>query len=259
MHPVGLMAFMIGLMVPLSSAIAAELTAEEIAQRALDSNLFSTNDASATIDIRVEKNGKTVRERRIRTKMKREDGLVRAFVEFDSPAEVAGTRFLSIEESAGKNSQFIYLPAFKKVKRIVGSQRDKSFMGTDFSFSDLEGRDVRDSVWKRLADEKIDGQDCYVIEGQPKDPSSEVYGKIVSWVHKEHLVPVAASMFAKDMTTLEKRLEVKKLQRKGTRVIATETWMTSAKNKSTTRLTLAAVDLDSKIPAELFRPEALER
>ncbi|MBI2377921.1 MAG: outer membrane lipoprotein-sorting protein [Deltaproteobacteria bacterium] len=238
---------------------APSLSAEDIAQRALDNNLFATHDASASLTIRVERRGHLIRERKLRTKMKRSEGLVRALVEFDTPADVAGTRFLSIEEAAGKTQQFIYLPAFKKVKRVVGSQRDKSFMGTDFSFADLEGRDVKASTWKRLPDETIDGQVCFVIEGVPRNRDDEPYGRIVSWVRKDTLVPVAASLYARDGVTLEKRLEVKKLQKKGGRTLATETWMSTPRAESTTKLILTAIDLETELNDDAFRPEALER
>ena len=37
-------------------------------------------------------------------------------------------------------SQWIYLPAFKSVKRLSSSDKNKSFMGSDFTYSDIAGR-----------------------------------------------------------------------------------------------------------------------
>ena len=130
------------LLLPLAGTAQAESSAAEIAKQALETNLFSTENARAVIDLEIQKGGKVVRTRRISTLLSRKGGEVSSFVGFERPSDVAGTRFLSVEEKSGGTEQFIYLPAFKKVKRIVGAQRDQSFMGTDFSYADLEGRRV---------------------------------------------------------------------------------------------------------------------
>src|SRR5688572_16778316 len=188
--------------------------AKGIATRALENNTFSAANARAEVALEVSKEGKVRRTRRITTKVKRKDGVVRSFVEFQSPADVAGTRFLSVEQKGNDAEQFIYLPAFKKVKRVVGSQRSKSFMGTDFSFSDLDGREVDDAEWMKLPDQQLGGQDCFVIQGVPKGSVEAEYGKTIFWVHKKYLVPMKIDFFDKDGKTVKKRFLVKKLEKK---------------------------------------------
>jgi outer membrane lipoprotein-sorting protein len=241
------------------SIAGAEPSAQEIANAALDNNMFSTDNARATIDMEIFKSGKVVRERKIATLVKRQDGLIKSFVEFLQPADVAGTKFLSLEETSGDTRQFIYLPAFKKVKRVVGAQRGQSFMGTDFAYSDLEGRDVAQYEWKRLPDQKYLGEDCYVIESKPKDAEKESYGRSVLWVHKSHMIPVKSEFFDKKGSEVEKRLEVKKLAQKDGRWIAMESVMETLKKESQTRLKVTSIDLKTPIPDEALTREALER
>ena len=251
--------FSISLALALAPCMARAESPRELASRALENNTFSASNARAEVELEVSKEGKVRRTRRITTKIKRKDGVVRSFVEFQSPADVAGTRFLSVEEKGTEAEQFIYLPAFKKVKRVVGSQRSKSFMGTDFSFSDLDGREVDDADWKSLADEMVGGQDCFVIEGVPKQTGDAEYGRTIFWVHKKYLVPMRIDFFDKDLKTVMKRFTVKKLEKKSERWLATDAVMATLAKNTTTRLQVLEVDLQSSIPDEELTRRALER
>jgi hypothetical protein len=237
--------------------VASAEEAKDIAQRALDNSMFSSENAQATIDLDVYKDGKPVRQRKISAFVKRKDGRVRSFVEFQAPADVAGTKFLSLEEE-GETRQFIYLPAFKKVKRIVGAQRSQSFMGTDFSYSDLEGRDVEDWKWKMLPDEPIQGQAAHVIEGVPSKVDDAQYGRMVIWVHKTHGIPLKTEFYDVTGKELVKKLEVQKLGKKDDRWITLDSVMQTPKKGTETRLKVVAIDLKSTIPDEKLTREALE-
>lgn len=242
-----------------ASVRAEELSAHDIAARALENNTFSTSNARADVALEVSKDGKVVRRRSITTKIKRDDVAVRSFVEFKAPADVAGTRFLSIEEKGREADQFIYLPAFKKVKRVVGAQRSQSFMGTDFSYDDLDGRRVDDQEWKRLADEALAGQECFVIEGSPKTPDKGTYGRTLIWVHKKHLIPMRIDFFGSDRATLKKKLTVRKLEKLHERWIASDSVMATTDKGTETRLKVESVDFDTAIPDEEVSQRALER
>lgn len=238
---------------------SAELSPLEIAKEAFDKNTFAATNARVSIELEVLKSGKLVRQRKIETSIKKVDTRTRAFVEFSAPSDVAGTKFLSIEEENGGTQQFIFLPAFKKVKRIVGAQRTQSFMGTDFSYADLEGRDVEKANWKRLADEKIKGEDCYVLESVPKTPADEVYGKMVVWIHKQNLIPLKSEFYDKGSAEIEKRMIVEKLAKKDDRWVAMDSYMETPRKDSRTRLKVLAIDFKSEIPDSAFKKEALER
>jgi hypothetical protein len=239
--------------------LADELTAQQIASKALENNTFSTSNASAEVELEVMKDGKPIRERRIVTKVKRDDKMVRSFVEFKAPADVAGTKFLSLQKRGEIADQFIYLPAFKKVKRVVGAQRSTSFMGTDFSYSDLDGHDVDRADWKRLADESLGGQDCYVVEGVLRDPTKDSYGKSVVWVHKKHLIPMRIDFYDRDLKTMKKRLVVRKLEKKGERWLAAESVMETPTKGTETRLKVERVDFETPIPEDDLSQRALEK
>lgn len=241
-----------------AAAAAAEPTAAEIAVRALENNTFSTSNAQAEVELDVSKDKKITRQRTIVTKIKRDAKTVRSFVEFKAPADVAGTRFLSVQERGRQADQYIYLPAFKKVKRVIGAQRSTSFMGTDFSYADLDGRDAGSAEWKRLDDAVLGGQACYVIEGLPKGSEGE-YGRTVMWVHKKHMIPMKIEFYDKDRLALKKRLTVHKLEKKHDRWVASDSVMETAGKGTETRLKLTSVDFDTPIADDDLSQRALER
>jgi len=164
-----------------------------------------------------------------------------------------------MELSPGESQQFIYLPAFKKTKRIVGTQKGKSFMGTDFSYADLEGRDVEATNWKKLPDAKIQGEDCYVVEGRPKDAANEQYGRTVLWVHKQNKLPLRSDFYDRKGEKVLKRLSVNKLAKKNGQWIMMDSVMETLRKKTQTRMKVLSVDLKTVVSDDDLTREALER
>jgi hydrophobe/amphiphile efflux-3 (HAE3) family protein len=116
-------------------------------------------------------------------------------VRFLDPPDVRGTATLLDEHAAGDDDIWIYLPALKKVRRLVSSNKKDSFLGTDFSYGDVIGFKVDEWDHKLVGEEKMDGQDCYVIESAPKNDdvkSVSGYSKRKSWIRKDGFVTVRA-------------------------------------------------------------------
>lgn len=112
---------------------------------------------------------------------------------FLSPPDVKGTVSLLIEHADKDDDIWIYLPALKKVRRLVSNNKKDSFVGTDFSYADVIGYKVGEWSYKLLKEEPVDGQACYVIEALPKSDtvkSNNGYSKRVSWLRKDNLMAV---------------------------------------------------------------------
>lgn len=238
------------------AAWAAPPPPEEVARRALENTLFAANDARATLELEISKEGKVVRKRSLSAMIKREAGRSRTYVEFHSPADVAGTRFLSVDD--GETKQFIYLPAFKKVKRIVGAQRTQSFVGTDFSYADLEGRDASEWTWRALPDAVVKGESTWVVEGSTNKADAP-YTRMRLWVHPQHGIPLVTELYAAGVDQAAKRLTVEKLAKKDSRWVVVDSIMATPASATTTRLIVTALDTTTAIPDEALTKEALER
>ena len=77
---------------------------------------------------------------------------------------MAGTAFLLLEQKDGATEQYIYLPGLRRTRRIVGREREGSFMGSDFTYADMQRVDDHHAKHKRLADEKLGTDAVYVVE-----------------------------------------------------------------------------------------------
>ena len=116
---------------------------------------------------------------------------------FQSPADVKGTGFLSwqYDDPARDDDKWLYLPAMKKVRRISGSSAKKeNFMGSDFTYDDMGGRNVDEDEHQLLKEEQWDGSPCWVVESRPLEEDA-VYSKTVSWIRQDALVPVKVEFY----------------------------------------------------------------
>ena len=117
---------------------------------------------------------------------------------FLSPPDVKGTVSLLIEHADKDDDMWIYLPALKKVRRLVSSDKKTSFVGTDFSYGDVIGYKVNEWNYKLLKEEAVDGQPCYVIEATPKNDtvkSNSGYAKRVVWLRKDNAMMTKGELY----------------------------------------------------------------
>jgi hypothetical protein len=240
-------------------ASADELGAEAIANKvyAEDFMAFSTGIAQVRMTL-TNKRGQN-RVRRILSKSRSEDGLRHTIVRFLSPPDIQGTAFLLVEQKDRADDQWLYLPALKRTRRIAGTQKSGSFMGSDFTYADMESRDVGKHLWKKLADEKVGSADCYHLESTPRDPKDEAYARSEIWVHKETWLPLKVKFFDKRGAALLKTLFIEEFKKIEGRFLVTKAVMRNTKKGSSTRLEVESIDLKTEVPASALTVEALPK
>ncbi len=64
------------------------------------------------------------------------------FSRFLKPSDVKDTTLLTYDYDHTDDDIWLYLPALKKVKRILSSNKTDYFMGSDFTYEDMENRDL---------------------------------------------------------------------------------------------------------------------
>ncbi|OUN01386.1 MAG: hypothetical protein BAA04_06020 [Firmicutes bacterium ZCTH02-B6] len=173
---------------------AQELTADEILDE-LEGTAF-VGSGSATIElITINARGQ---ERSNRLAFYRQETAYGAnqLLEYLSPADVAGTKFLTVDDESGETLMWLYLPALGRERRIAGSATQDNFMGTDFTFEEIGslGNFATDFDAERLADEKYQDWDTYVLRLTPQSADSK-YSAVKMWVWKEHFVPVRVEFY----------------------------------------------------------------
>jgi outer membrane lipoprotein-sorting protein len=162
-----------------------------------------------------------------------------------------------LDRGKGKAEQHIYLPGLRRTRRIVGREREGSFMGSDFSYSDLRPVDADQADHKRLPDEKIGGDDTYVIESHPEKSADAGYSKIVSWVRKKDFVPLRTRFYTSD-GKLKKTLYARRVKEMEGRPVVVEARMQN-ENGHATVMIVESMQRQDDIPDSSFTPSALER
>lgn len=199
----------------LVSQAAPALTAKEIAERAFVVSKVADSTSDSTFKL-INASGQTrVRQTKGATKLIAGTTDNQRLVTFESPADVKGTKTLLIEHSKGDDDIWIYLPAMKKVRRLVSSNKKDAFVGTDFSYGDVIGHKVEDWNHKLLGDEVVDGRKAYKMESTPVRPEvgeNSGYSKRVSWIDQESFVAIKGEWF--DLSgQLLKKFAARKLEK----------------------------------------------
>jgi predicted RND superfamily exporter protein/outer membrane lipoprotein-sorting protein len=175
------------------AAWGAELSPTEIMERnfAVTKVLDSLSEAIFTL---INKNGQErVRKTFTATKLQPNGVDNMQMVRFLSPPDVKGTVILLIERSDKDDDIWVYLPALKKVRRLVASNRKESFAGTDFSYGDVIGHRVQEWEHRLVGEDVVDGQACYVIESVPRTDAVKAnsgYSRRRSWIRKDNFVMI---------------------------------------------------------------------
>jgi len=104
-----------------------------------------------------------------------------ALIRFDSPSDIRGTALLSKSNGDKPEDQWLYLPAFKRVKKIASKNRSGPFAGSEFSFEDLSVQEVDDFDYHFLDSGLLGTELCFIVERFPRDKYS-AYSRQRVWV-----------------------------------------------------------------------------
>jgi outer membrane lipoprotein-sorting protein len=151
---------------------------------------YAGEDMRARITMRlVSKEGtERVREMTMTRRTLQEGGEQRYFVFFHRPPDVRDLAFLVWKYPGRDDDRWLYVPALKLVRRIAASDRHTSFVGSDFSYEDVSGREPEDDTHKLVREETVGGRKTYVIESVPRTPGD--FSRKLSWIDGAMWLPL---------------------------------------------------------------------
>jgi hypothetical protein len=112
-------------------------------------------------------------------------GRSKSVLRFVAPAEVKGVALLILNHPDRASDQWMWTPALQRERRIALQDRSTRFFGTDFSFEDLEERDVDQYEYRLLGEQAIDGAPCWRIESAPSQKKTSQYTRSEVWIRKD--------------------------------------------------------------------------
>lgn len=150
---------------------------------------FSTSTADAEFVLESKDGNRRIRRASMASKQQPGGAGTMRFVRFEAPADIRGTSTLLIEQSAQDDDMWVYLPAMKRVRRLIASNKKDSFIGTDFSYGDVMGHKVADWKHTLLGERQRDGVWHHVVESVPVDQAvlaNSGYAKRTTWLRKDN-------------------------------------------------------------------------
>ena len=177
---------------------AAAPTAEQIARSVQERD--TGRDSRAELRMKLFDRRGRARDRALTLLTLRRAEGDRSLIRFTYPNDIRGTGFLVWEHPKGDDERFLILPSLGRVRRIAGSEAQESFVGSDFSYEDIGGREFDDYTYA-LLDENASWaaagaqrRPAYRLESRRKNTTVE-FPRVVSLVLKDSYVVVQADVY----------------------------------------------------------------
>jgi hypothetical protein len=184
-------------------------------------------------------------------------GRSKAVLRFTAPAEVKGVALLVVNHADRASDQWMWTPAIARDRRIALQDRSTRFFGTDFSFEDLEERDVDQYEYALDGDDTVDGAACWRIQSTPRVSKSSQYTRSIVWIRKDDYAFARIESYAKDQ--LVRRLNYSDIRKVQGIWTARQLEMLDVKRGSRTRLTLDKLEYNVPLKDEDFTLQAIRR
>src|SRR3954470_403736 len=255
-------AFLAVLICSLAAPSAQRLTADQVARKVQDRDTGRDSRAALRMKLFDRRNRERERALTLLTLKGKDTIGDRLLIRFTYPNDIRGTGFLVWEHPQGEDERFLYLPSLGRVRRIAGSEAQESFVGSDFSYEDIGGREFDDYTYT-LVDENASwpGSDgvarpAYRLESRRKDASVE-FPRVVSLVLKDSFVVVQADVYNR-RNEKQKVYTVKRLQQIQNIWTVLESTMSNDLDKTRTELVVDKIAYNTGLTDAAFTRRELE-
>jgi hypothetical protein len=167
-----------------------QLSAEQIVEKSRLAFYYQGDDMKADVNMELidKGGGKRIRVMSMLRHDETEAGNQKYFMYFHKPGDVRRLTFMVWKYPTKEDDRWIFVPAVDLIRRIAADDKRSSFVGSDFTYEDVSGRDVASDTHTLLRSEKLDDRDCYLIQSVPKEPTE--YTKRLSWIDKNTFLPL---------------------------------------------------------------------
>lgn len=178
---------------------ALAISGEEVIRKSQAAFFYPGKDFKARVVMKlISKDGQArVRELSMLRKNAGEAlGEQKYFMYFFQPADVKDMTFMINKYPAKDDDRWMFIPAINMVKRIAAQDKRSSFVGSDFTYEDVSGRDIEDDSHVIEREEKAGNRDCYVVKSTPKGTDAD-FGYKLTWVDKVSFLPLKEEQYDK--------------------------------------------------------------
>lgn len=148
---------------------AKESSAKQIMEKVSQYRKIKATESVSTLTIINARGQKRIRQIAAVSKLFDKGNTEKRLIRFLAPADVKGTGLLTFDYESKEDDMWLYMPALRKTRRIVSSEKSKNFMGSEFTYADMNIPKLDDFSYSFLEEETIDGTKCWTIETTPKN------------------------------------------------------------------------------------------
>ena len=229
------------------------LTGDELARK-MDSQKTPLDSKVNLLMTLTNKKGKT-RSSSLHS-ITKDDG-TKQMIWFLEPADDKGISFLKIEHDDRDDEMRMWLPAFKKIRRISAKKRSDSFMGSDMSYEDMSSRQLDEFKFILIGQEVSDSIACHLLESIPREHMRTEYSRHITWVDSTLLIPIKEESFDKSGQLLKEKYFsytiIKEYQ------ILTKVHVVNIQKNHSTTLNFENIELNTGVKDNLFHERHLKR
>ena len=241
-----------------TSAFAIEAT--DIMKKSQLVFLYPGKDMKTRVYMKlISKDGRErVRDMAMLRKNYQEGGDQKYFIYFYQPHDVRDMTFMVYKYTGKDDDRWLFMPALNMVRRIAANDKRSSFVGSDFTYEDISGRDIEDDNHNMVKEEKIGDKDAYVIKSAPKDEKGADFSYKLSWIDKNSSLPLKEEYYDKrgELYKVFTAEEIKDIQ--GFPVITRRT-MKDMKTGHRTEVEFKKVEFNVGLEDDLFTERYLKK
>jgi outer membrane lipoprotein-sorting protein len=180
----------------------------------------------------------------------------KGLIQFQEPAEVKGVGLLTLSHAGKPAEQWFYAPAIDRDRRVARQEKSTRFLGTHFTYEDMEERELDAYTYTLLGEEDAGGSRCFKIEAVPKPEEESQYSKLLFWVLADRYVTIRVEGYVDG--ALRRIFEGSDV-RDVSGIPIVHAWvLTDTKRPGTTRLAVANVHVNPPLDANLFTVAAMK-
>ena len=224
-----------------------------------DRAAFDDMAGQATLTLVSANGGTKVRVFRMASR-RNDEGETDMILFMESPADMRGNGFLMLGRASRDDERYIYVPALRRVNKIVGAGRGGAFMSSDFSIDDIGRPDLDEWTWTFTGDADVGGHACKVVEATPisdKVARETGYTKVVWYVDAALKTSRAADYYDKQGVRF-KRMDVAEIQDLNGVPFATDMTMKHLGTGHSSRMTMEDLEVDAGADPTWFTHRTLQ-
>lgn len=231
------------------------LTVQEIVTKANLVAYYAGDDGRSVVNMTIidSQGRQRTREFVVLRKNVEEGGNQFFYVYFRRPGDVRDMVYRVWKNVDGDDDRWVYMKSLDLVNRIAAGDKRTSFVGSDFVYEDVSGRNLNEDHHELI--EHKDGY--YKLKNTPVNPATVEFTHYYMWINDETFVPERAEYYKGDRKYRIVRAE--KIETIDGFVTVTESVVENLENNSKTINSFSDVSYNIGLPENLFTSDRFLR